>query len=101
MSNTPREPRTCWCGCSRTISREAEGFVGGHDKKAEAYLNALMHHGSIIERLDAAGFGPRQRNLRDEVLARGLFEACDIGDCTEIRRPGREIRAHRRDQHGA
>jgi len=54
----------CWCGCGEQTP-VGSFFKQGHDKRAEARLIRLVY-GSVAGFLDAYGFGPGGRNLRQE-----------------------------------
>ena len=55
----------CWCGCSQATGA-GNFFAPGHDKFAEAAVINLTY-GSVAEFLVSEGFGPGQRNAREEL----------------------------------
>jgi hypothetical protein len=66
-------PKTgkCYCGCGKDTSRHfREGE--GHDGQALSMLNFLKYGTTnVAEILQAEGFGPNNRNLRQEAEAAG------------------------------
>lgn len=54
----------CWCGCGEDAGI-GSFFKPGHDKRAESML-LRMRYGSVAGFLDAYGFGPGRRNLKQE-----------------------------------
>jgi hypothetical protein len=54
----------CWCGCGEETPVGAF-FKPGHDRRSEAMLIKLLY-GSVAGFLDAYGFKPGGRNLKDE-----------------------------------
>jgi len=66
---------TCWCGCQRETTRGAFWFQG-HDKIAEAALNALDHRDSVAQRLHDRGFGP-DRSVTAAAVQHGGWSRCE------------------------
>lgn len=76
-SNQERLPLTdrCWCGCQRETTRGAFWFQG-HDKIAEAALNAIVHRDSVAQRLQDNGFGP-DVSVIAAAVERGGWVTCE------------------------
>jgi len=73
-------------------------FRTGHDKKATSILDAMLHGGSVADRVVDHGYG--QRSLRAEGLRRGIIEMCGYPGCNEALTAGSEdLRRHRRTHH--
>ncbi len=53
----------CWCGCGAETSVGAF-FKPGHDKVAESMM-ILIKYGGVPEFLEAEGYGPSGKNLRE------------------------------------
>lgn len=86
----------CYCGCGEGVGRGAF-FRIGHDKKATSILDAMLHGGSVADRVVDHGYGPGQRSLRAEGLKRGIIEMCSYPGCNEALTAGSEdLRRHRR-----
>jgi len=75
MSNELPLTRTCWCGCGRETTRGAFWFQG-HDKIAEAALNAIDHQDSVAVRLNSRGFGP-DKPVIVAAVERGGWTRCE------------------------
>jgi hypothetical protein len=78
-SNRERLPLTdrCWCGCQRETTRGAFWFQG-HDKIAEAALNAIDHKDSVAQRLHDRGYGPELgHSVIADAVARGGWVTCE------------------------
>jgi hypothetical protein len=89
----------CYCGCGESVGRSSL-FKIGHDKKATSILDAILHDGSVADRILDHGYGPGQRSLRAEGLKRGIIEMCGHQGCNEALTTGSEdLRRHRRS-HG-
>ena len=52
----------CWCGCGEPVSKRSF-FKPGHDRVAESAL-ALVAYGGLAQMLEAHGYGPAGKNLR-------------------------------------
>jgi hypothetical protein len=75
-------------------------FRTGHDKKATSILDAMLHGGSVADRVLDHGYGPGRRSLRAEGLTLGIIEMCGYPGCNEALTAGSEdLRRHRRT-HG-
>lgn len=69
--------KTCWCGCQRETTRGAF-FFQGHDKIAEAALNAIDHDDSVAIRLNSRGYGPDpHRSVIAAAVKRGRWVRCE------------------------
>jgi hypothetical protein len=85
----------CYCGCGEQVGRNAL-FKTGHDKKATSILDAMLHGGSVADRILAHGYGPGRRSLRAEGLNRRIIEMCGFPGCNEAFTVGsQELRQHR------
>lgn len=67
--------RTCWCGCERETAR-GSFWIQGHDKIAEAALNAVNHKDSVAVRLHAHNYGP-DRSVIAAAVERGGWIRCE------------------------
>ena len=90
-SNSSPLPLTskCWCGCQRQTTRGAFWYQG-HDKIAEAALNALEHEDSVARRLYDRGYGP------DHPVIVAAVQTGRWTTCTRCGYPGRpeSVRLH-------
>lgn len=57
----------CWCGCGEGIDNLAF-FKAGHDKRAEAAVISV-EYGTVVQFLQAHGFGPGGRSACRELEA--------------------------------
>ncbi len=86
---------SCYCGCSNVIGPGAY-FRQGHDKKADADLNAIHHADNVAQRVVDLGYGPNGRNLHERAIELGVRERCSIDGCNVSGVPGsRGMRRHR------
>lgn len=60
----------CWCGCGEMTSGKAF-FRPYHDRQAEASILKLHYGGSVAQMLQAHGYGPEGKSLKQ---ARTEFE---------------------------
>jgi hypothetical protein len=76
-SDRGRLPLTdrCWCGCQRETTRGAFWFQG-HDKIAEAALNAIEHRDSVAQRLHDRNYGP-DHSVIAAAVQRGGWTTCE------------------------
>lgn len=77
----------CFCGCGRPAS-PGSYFRQGDDKKASADLDAILHGGSVAQRLAVFGYGPGLRNLHEHAIELGVRERCGIDGCNVSGIPG-------------
>ena len=61
---------TCWCGCGTETAAGRKWAPGGHDQQAVNWLIGLKY-GSRADFLDAHGYGPGGKNLKEEADAQG------------------------------
>ncbi|MBN6034068.1 hypothetical protein [Amycolatopsis sp. 195334CR] len=92
----------CYCGCGSEIAPGAF-FRQGHDKKADADLNAIHHGDTVAQRIVDRGYGPGGVNLHERAIELGVRERCGIDDCNVSGVPGSYgMRRHRAShQHGS
>lgn len=92
---TPQPTGECYCGCGREIGPGAY-FRQGHDKKADADLNAILHGDNVAQRIIDLGYGPQRRNLHKHAIEIGVRERCGIDGCNVSGVPGSYgMRRHR------
>ncbi|MGH3941586.1 MAG: hypothetical protein ACRDTG_23745 [Pseudonocardiaceae bacterium] len=95
MVTSLRTTGSCYCGCGSEIAPGAY-FRQGHDKKADADLNAIHHSDNVAQRIVDRGYGPTGRNLHEHAIELGVRERCGIDGCNVSGVPGSYgMRRHR------
>jgi hypothetical protein len=95
MTSSLTPTGTCFCGCGGTVGPGAH-FRTGHDKKADADLNAIYHGDSVAQRIVDRGYGPNGNNLHEHAIEIGVRERCGIDGCNVSGVPGSfGLRKHR------
>lgn len=91
MPETPAPNGSCFCGCGKTVGY-GRHFAQGHDKMSEAALVAVEYGASIVQLLDAHGYGP-DKSVTAAAVEAGAWEKCIYSDCDYTGAPA-SIRNH-------